>query len=106
VVGCKALTDGPTPAVMAGYGSVWGRQNYTDFGTAHGRVRRTNSIGGNTVSGNIVFADGHSDLFTDTNNDGQFGYHQGIIQGINTLVYDELETKVFGGWLTQPGLPF
>ena len=43
---------------------------------------------------------------TDTNNDGQFGYHQGIIQGINTLVYDELEPRVFGGWLSQPGLPF
>jgi prepilin-type N-terminal cleavage/methylation domain-containing protein/prepilin-type processing-associated H-X9-DG protein len=105
-VGCKALTDGPVLGVMAPFGSVWGRQNYTDFGPAHGKTPRKNTLGGNMLYGNIAFADGHAELFTDSNNDGQFGYHQGIIQGINTLVYDELETKVFGGWLTTPGLGF
>lgn len=105
-IGCKALTDGPTLSVMAGLGSVWGRQNYTDFGTAHGRSRTRNLLGGTTLYGNIGFADGHVELFKDTNRDGQFGSTQGIINGINTQVYDELEPKVFGGWLNRQGLDF
>jgi hypothetical protein len=56
--------------------------------------------------GQIGFADAHVELFKDTNADGQFGYAQGIINGINTLVYDELESKVFGGWLNREGLDF
>lgn len=106
VVGCKALTDGPTQSVMAGYGNVWGRQNYTDFGPAHGRSRTRNALGGTAIYGNIGFADGHVQVFSDTSHDGQFGSTQGIINGINTQVYDELEPKVYGGWLNRQGLDF
>ncbi len=106
VVGAKALTDGPVLGVMAGLGSVWTRQSYTDFGAAHGRAKTRNTLGGWAQYGNIGFADGHVALFSDDNLDGQFGYSQGIINGINTLVYDELEPRVFGGWLNHPGLDF
>jgi prepilin-type N-terminal cleavage/methylation domain-containing protein/prepilin-type processing-associated H-X9-DG protein len=105
VTGCKALTDGPVQGVMSPYGSVWGRQNYTDFGPAHGKGGM-NLLGADKVYGNIGFADGHVATFTDSNRDGQFGYTPGIIQGINTIRYDELEPKVFGGWLNHVGLPF
>jgi prepilin-type N-terminal cleavage/methylation domain-containing protein/prepilin-type processing-associated H-X9-DG protein len=105
VYGAKAMTDGPVQGVMAGFGSVWGRQNYTDFGAAHGKASK-NTLGNNAVYGNIGFADGHVSVFADSNHDGQFGYTGGIIQGVNTIVYDELEPKVFGGWLDRVGLPF
>ena len=105
-VGCKALTDGPIQSVLAGFGSVWGRQNYTDFGPAHGSGKQINPLGGRAQYGNIAFADGHVSLFSDTKRDGVFGHTQGIINGVNTLVYDELEPKVFGGWLTRKGLDF
>jgi prepilin-type N-terminal cleavage/methylation domain-containing protein/prepilin-type processing-associated H-X9-DG protein len=104
--GAKALTDGPVVGVMAGFGSVWTRQNYTDFGPSHGRSRNKNSLGGTAVYGNIGFADGHVALFKDITPDGQFGYTVGINHGINTLIYDELEGKVFGGWLNKAGLDF
>ena len=106
VVGCKALTDGPIQSVLAPYGSVWGRQNYTDFGPAHGSGKQINPLGGRAQYGNIAFADGHVFLFSDTKRDGVFGHSQGIMNGVNTLVYDELEPKVFGGWLTRGGLNF
>jgi prepilin-type N-terminal cleavage/methylation domain-containing protein/prepilin-type processing-associated H-X9-DG protein len=105
VYGCKALTNGPVQGVMAGYGSVWTRQDYTDYGPSHGKGN-LNAFGNHAIYGNIGFADGHVATFRDSNSDGQFGYTGGIIQGIDTIVYDELEPKVFGGWLTNPGLPF
>lgn len=106
VVGAKAMTDGPVLGVIPDIGSAWGRQNYTDFGASHGRGMSKNTMGNYSIYGNIGFADGHVSLFTDTNHDGQFGYTQGVINGINTLVYDELEPRVYGGWLNRPGLPF
>ncbi len=105
-VGAKALTDGPVQGVMSAFGAVWGRQSYSDFGPSHGRSRAKNQLGGTAIYGNIGFADGHVDVFTDVNRDGRFGYAQGIINGINTLAYDELEPKVFGGWLNRQGLDF
>ncbi|MBI1189959.1 MAG: prepilin-type N-terminal cleavage/methylation domain-containing protein [Tepidisphaera sp.] len=104
--GAKSLTDGPVLGVMTGFGGVWTRQNYTDFGPAHGRSRNRNTLGGTAVYGNIGFADGHVELFKDSNADGQFGYTIGINHGINTLIYDELENKVYGGWLNRSGLDF
>jgi len=106
VVGAKALTDGPVLGVLPGLGNVWGRQNYTDFGAAHGKSRSANTLGGYADTGNIVFADGHVSIFFDSKRDGQFGQTQGVINGFNTLVYDELEPKVFGGWLTSGVLNF
>ena len=104
--GAKSLTDGPVSGVMADFGGVWTRQNFTDFGPSHGRSRNRNTLGGTAIYGNIGFADGHVALFKDSNNDGQFGYTLGINHGINTLIYDELEGKVFGGWLNRTGLDF
>ncbi|MFZ4428742.1 MAG: type II secretion system protein [Phycisphaerales bacterium] len=104
--GAKALGDGPIQSVIAPYGAVWGRQNFTDFGAAHGRARTRNSLGNDRLYGQIGFADGHVELFRDTNADGAFGHRQGIVNGINTLVYDELEPKVYGGWLNRDGLAF
>ena len=104
--GCKSLTNGPVEGIIPGFGgAVWGRQDYTDFGPTHGKGG-LNLYGNNKVYGNIGFADGHVTSFMDRNKDGQFGYTQTIIQGINTVKYDELEPKVFGGWLNRPGLPF
>jgi prepilin-type N-terminal cleavage/methylation domain-containing protein/prepilin-type processing-associated H-X9-DG protein len=106
--GCKALTNGPTSSVMADFpqGTVWGRQTYNEFGPTHGKSRNPNTWGGYVVYGNIGFADGHVHLFKDMNADGQFAGKQGIINGINTYVYDELEPLVYGGWLDHDGLPF
>jgi prepilin-type N-terminal cleavage/methylation domain-containing protein/prepilin-type processing-associated H-X9-DG protein len=104
--GAKALGDGPIQSVVAPFGAVWGRQNFTDFGAAHGRARTRNALGNDRLYGQIAFADGHVELFKDTNADGAFGHRQGIVNGINTLVYDELEPKVFGGWLNRDGLGF
>jgi hypothetical protein len=103
--GCKALTDGPVQGVVPGIGPCWTRQNYTDFGPTHGKGG-LNLYGNDKVYGSIGFADGHVSTFADRNKDGQFGYTQAIIQGINTVKYDELEPKVFGGWLNHAGLPF
>lgn len=104
-VGARALSDGPVSGFLPGQGSVWGRQNYSDFGAAHNRGGLLR-IGHDKVNGNIAFADGHVETFRERTGDGQFGYKAGIIQGVNTIVYDEIEGRVFGGWLTRPGLPF
>ena len=73
---------------------------------ALGIATKLNLFGNDRVNGCIGFADGHVTIFTDKNRDGQFGHTQGIIDGINAPRYDELEPKVFGGWLNKPGLPF
>ena len=106
VTGAKALGDGPVAAVMAGFGGVWGRQDFSDFGPAHGSSRTKNALGGRAMYGNIAYADGHVELFNDTSRDGQFGHVQGIFNGINSIQYDELEGKIFGGWLNRQGLDF
>ncbi len=106
VLGAKALTDGPVQGIFAPYGSVWTRQDYTDFGPSHGRSRNKNGLGNYSVYGTIGFADGHVSLFTDKNGDGKFGYAYGINHGVNTIVYDEIEGKVYGGWLTKGELDF
>jgi len=106
--GAKALTDGPSPVVLPGFGSgVWTRQDYTDFGPTHGTGGfKINLYGNNRVYGNIGFADGHVTLFTDSHRDGFFGWTQAIMNGMNVIRYHDLEPKVFGGWLNAPGLPF
>lgn len=106
VLGCRALTDGPVQGIMQPFGSVWGRQNYTDYGPSHNRGRTQNQLGAYATYGNIGFADGHVRGFSDTNHDGVFGFKYGILNGVNTIIYDELEGKVFGGWLNQSGLNF
>jgi prepilin-type N-terminal cleavage/methylation domain-containing protein/prepilin-type processing-associated H-X9-DG protein len=104
--GAKALTDGPLAGIVSGYqGPVWARQNYTDYGPAHGKGGfKLNPFGNDRVYGNIGFADGHVRLFKSQT--GEFGQTPAIIQGINTVRYDNLEPYVYGGWLNQAGLPF
>ena len=103
--GSKATTDGPTMCIYPGLGAVWGRQDYTDFGPVHGKGSYVGSdIRHNGVYGQISFADGHAESFTDTVRDGQFGHRGMVRNGVNTIEYHELEGKVFGGWLKRPGL--
>jgi len=104
--GAKALTDGPNIArVPSAGGIVWGRQNYTDFGPVHGKGSFVAALGHNKIYGQIGFADGHVEGFMDTKRDGEFGGQSTTLpSGITTEVYDELEGKVFGGWLTRSGL--
>lgn len=105
-VGARATGDGPVSGFIPGQGSVWGRQNYTDFGPVHGKGGFSISAGHDRNVGQIAFADGHVSSFRDKNGDGEFGHSPGISQGISTIIYHELEPKVFGGWLTRSGLPF
>lgn len=114
-LGAKVLTDGPLlRARRVGGSFVVGRQDYSDFGTAHGRGQAsdaTRQTGHDRLRGNIAFADGHVDTFTDTVRDNRWGPTGGGT--VPTLVtqggwefarYDELEGKVYGGWLSRRGL--
>lgn len=105
--GSKTVMDGPTTAFIPGQGAVVGRQNYTDFGPAHGKGGFKLGFGHDKVYGNIAFADGHVETLRDNNGDKEFGYKTGANRsGILTIEYDELENKVFGGWLNRSGLAF
>jgi prepilin-type processing-associated H-X9-DG protein len=103
----KALTDGPQVARVPGVsGFVWGRQNYTDFGPVHGKGPYSVQAGHDKVTGHIAFADGHAEGFYDTKRDGLFGGATSSFDGFTTERYDELEGKVYGGWLSRNGLNF
>ena len=110
VSGAKNLTDGPTksPAAspVSGGGSFWNRQNYEDWGTAHGKSNFSLSGGSghDRILGQIVFADGHVLGFKDVTRDNQFLATPAVVNGWNTIKYDELEGKVYGGWLNHKGL--
>lgn len=105
VTGAKALTDGPGLAVRPTGGNVRGRQDYTDFGPTHSKGGITIvSVGHDKTLGQIAFADGHVAGFRDTTRDGIFGSHGVVRNGWGTIEYDELEGKVYGGWLTHKGL--
>lgn len=101
--GAKALTDGPNIGRLPGQGIVWGRQNYTDFGPVHGKGAYLPAVGHNKVYGQIAFADGHVEGFTDSKRDGEFGGKTTTADGVTTEVYDELEGRVYGGWLGRSG---
>jgi prepilin-type N-terminal cleavage/methylation domain-containing protein len=108
VGGAKALTDGPErwslPEVS---GQVWGRQNYTDLGPCHGKGGLKLVKGHDKIYGAITFADGHVTSFTERVRDGEWGTTvDEYIDGSTRHRYDELENKVFGGWLTRPGLAY
>lgn len=103
----KALTDGPQVGRIPGSSAfVWGRQNYTDLGPCHGRGPYSSSVGHDKINGLISFTDGHAEGFYDTKRDGVFGGVTQSFDGFTTERYDELEGKVFGGWLSRTGLPF
>ena len=103
----KELTDGPLRATGPG-GAVWGRQDYTDWGPNHGKsstIQRA-EYSHDKLYGQIVFADGHVAVFADWTRTGTFEATPAQIQGWLTHEYPELEDKVYGGWLTRPGLNF
>ncbi len=90
----KALTDGPI--IRDARTRVYGFQDYTDFGPAHGRGKF--SIGGgkghDRTSSNFLFADGHVADFKDLNGDKEFG---GRREG-DRYVYDDFENgEIFAG---------
>lgn len=103
--GAKTLTDGPYGARLPGFsGTVFGRQNYTDLGPAHGKAGFAAAVGHDRIYGHILFADGHVEAFRDTVRDGLWGASQQASGSIVNFQYHELEGKVFGGWLVRPGL--
>jgi prepilin-type processing-associated H-X9-DG protein len=109
LTGAKTLTDGTkTQAIGSGGKPVMGRQDYTDFGPVHGRGTfvETNEVRHDRLYGNLLFADGHAETFRDTTRDGLFGGQAGAKQGWKTIIYHELENKVYGGWINYNGLNF
>jgi len=103
----KALTDGPMRATGPA-GSVWGRQDYTDWGPNHGKSSPIQGAEYNhdKLYGQLLFADGHVDLFADTTRSGTFEATPEARGRWLTHSYPELEDKVYGGWLLRPGLNF
>ncbi|MEO1007444.1 MAG: prepilin-type N-terminal cleavage/methylation domain-containing protein [Planctomycetota bacterium] len=103
----KALTDGPLRATGPG-GNVWGRQDYTDWGPNHGKSSKiqTAEYNHDKIHAQILFADGHVAVFSDTTRTGTFEATPAQISGWLTHEYPELGDKVYGGWLTRPGLTF
>lgn len=101
----KHLGDGP----LGFDGQQWNMQKYTDFGPAHGNSSFI-SIGDakhSKVFCQIAMADGHVAAFRDTVRDGEFGHT--IVQsasGVRLKYDDEIEGKVFGGWLNAGGAKF
>jgi len=99
----KALTDGPELDATG----VWNRQNYEDFGPAHGRSGFIGGfVGHDRVICQIVFADGHVDSIRDLSRSGHFEYESnGSSVQTNEegafLYADRIEQRVFGGWLTN-----
>jgi len=111
LIGAKVLTDGPyREGRLPGYGGAgWGRQDFDDMGPAHGRGPRIDDEARrhDRFYGQLMFADGHVMLFSDgVKRDGMWSASAGFIAGMRTAVYDELEGKVYGGWLTKAGVNF
>lgn len=110
--GAKALSDGPlSVSAQSPSGQIVpNRQDYSDFGPAHGKGPpvRNNNIRHNKLYGQMVFADGSAKALADR------GRRDGIFTGtISTfpdnwtaLKYHDIEGQVYGGWLTTKGLNF
>lgn len=107
----KNQTDGPSGIARGtSGGSVWGRQDWENWGPAHGKsskVANTSNAGHASFYANIVFADGHVAVFSDSIRDGRFIGSVGNRDGWRAWVTPELDDKVFGGSLTHTsGVPF
>ncbi len=109
IPGAKALTDGPVvmfnPPGMQG--PATGRQRYEDLGPTHGKGGKVvdGEVEHDKNLGNISFSDGHVAQFRDDfRRDGRWGGQGTSWNGTSVLRYDEIEGKVFGGWLTKSGL--
>ena len=110
--GAKALSDGPDSigAQSPDGGVVRNRQNYTDFGPAHGKSStvRIGNVRHNKFYGQFVFADGSVRAFADRGRrDGIFGATAATFpNGYTAMRYHDIEGEVYGGWLTNKGLNF
>ncbi|MCU0688177.1 MAG: DUF1559 domain-containing protein [Phycisphaerales bacterium] len=102
VPGAKALSDGPMFSI--GVSGAWGRQDYSDFGTAHGKGPAVANTGHTRVSGHFLFADGHVDLFQDKIRDGRWQPRSAAGPSGADANYPDLDGKVATGWLNRPGL--
>ncbi len=96
----KALTDGPLLR-----NGRWDRQDYDDWGPAHGSagMSLSTSAAHNRTIANVAFADGHVQSFKDTSRDGEFRQVTVTIDGKTFRKYedDDFDDYVFGGWLTR-----
>ncbi|XVJ58661.1 MAG: type II secretion system protein [Tepidisphaera sp.] len=107
--GAKTLTDGPG-FVRGPGGTVVGRQDFSDWGPVHGKGSKILAGDSQTshdrMNGNIGFADAHVAVFSDLGmRDGIWGASEVADRGgYRTPVYDEIEGKVYGGWLSRPGI--
>ncbi|MEM1331389.1 MAG: prepilin-type N-terminal cleavage/methylation domain-containing protein [Planctomycetota bacterium] len=98
----KAISDGP---VDFGF-EDWGRQNYEDFGVAHGKASREVRVDDRNIDrsiGQFVFADGSVDAVRDANGDGVFSWTDERIpfSGSDAYPDSEFEDRVFGGILSS-----
>lgn len=92
----KSVTDGPIAL-----SNTFGRQDYADFGPAHGKSSFI-SFGSkhhDKIYGNFAFADAHVAPMTDRNRDGEFGWGPDDTFGQDP--YPDIEGKVFGGHLSS-----
>jgi prepilin-type N-terminal cleavage/methylation domain-containing protein/prepilin-type processing-associated H-X9-DG protein len=109
--GAKTLTDGPYIGIRSGRGVI-ARQRFDDWGAVHGKgpkiVKQSedDEVSHDRMNGNIGFADAHVALFSDmAKRDGIWDASNQVERGsFRVREYDELEGKVYGGWLTRPGL--
>jgi len=110
LIGAKILTDGPAgTAQPPGGQQVWGRQNYTDYGPAHGKGSPLEGeFQHDRLYGQLSFADGSVRALADFGKrDGFFGHRPEFLpNGWGVQVYDDIEGDVYGGWLIKNGLNF
>jgi prepilin-type N-terminal cleavage/methylation domain-containing protein/prepilin-type processing-associated H-X9-DG protein len=120
--GAESITDGPLPQAVTndrGY-SATGRQDWSEFGPAHGSsASKVGSGGGSSASqnishnkgwGNVVFADGSVATFFDNIlSDGHFGSTGlGDVRDGWTFwqASPEVDDRLFGGDLLGRGIKF
>jgi len=67
----KSMTDG-------GFGGPYGTQDYADFGPAHGRASYVPFKDHSRIKANVLFSDGHVDVFRDEDRDGEFAIDNSV----------------------------
>lgn len=106
----KNQTDGPSGIARNGSATFWGRQDWENWGPAHGKSSKVVNAGNSGHAAfytNIVFADGHVNPFADSVRDGRHFGSVGVKGAWRAWITPELDDKVFGGSLTHSGgVPF
>jgi prepilin-type N-terminal cleavage/methylation domain-containing protein/prepilin-type processing-associated H-X9-DG protein len=107
--GAKNQTDGPKGLARSGTTQSWNRQDWENWGPAHGKgsIVRTADSGHAAIYTNIAFADGHVEYFRDNKRDGRHSGETAQVGDWRVWITPELDDKVFGGSLTHAqGVPF